>query len=51
MINGLKKLFSGSNALPRQISFFSICGIAGLLNGYFALETQEIGRASCRERV
>ena len=40
MINGLKKLFSGSNALPRQISFFSICGIAGLLNGYFALETQ-----------
>ena len=51
MINGLKKLFSGSNALPRQISFFSICGIAGLLNGYFALETQGLIEVSIYQKV
>ncbi len=51
MINGLKKLFSGSNALHRQISFFSICGIAGLLNGYFALETQGLIEVSIYQKV
>lgn len=42
MIEGIKKVFAGENALARQISLFSICGIAGLINGYFALYSEDI---------
>lgn len=37
MIEGIKKVFCGKDALTRQISLFSVCGIAGLINGYFIL--------------
>ncbi len=51
MLNGLKRLYTGKNTLPRQISLFSICGIAGLLNGYFALETQGLTEAGIAQKV
>lgn len=43
MFEGIKKVFSGTNAFERQIAFFSVCGIAGLVNGYFAIYAQDIG--------
>ena len=51
MLNGLKRLYTGKNTLPRQISLFSICGIAGLLNGYFALETQGLTEAGIAQKI
>lgn len=42
MLSGLKKLYSGNKAFERQLSFFSICGIAGILSGYLNLATQGI---------
>ena len=40
MLNGLKKIYSGEKAFERHISLFSICGIAGILNGYIVLANQ-----------
>lgn len=37
MINGLKILFSGQNTFFKQVTLFSVCGIAGLLNAYLSL--------------
>jgi len=42
MIEGIKRVFKGKELLARQIALFSICGIAGLINGYFALNTQNM---------
>lgn len=42
MLNGLKRLYSGDKAFERQLSLFSICGIAGILSGYLNLTTQGI---------
>lgn len=42
MFDGLKKLYKGEEAFQRQICLFSICGIAGLINGYIALAEQSI---------
>ena len=36
MLEGLKYLYSGVNWKQRQLSLFSICGIAGLLNGFIS---------------
>ena len=51
MLNGLKKLYKGKNAFARQISLFSICGIAGLFNGYLALETQGLAEVNISQKV
>ena len=51
MIKGLKKLYTGKNALPRQISLFSICGITGLLNGYLALDAQGILEVNIYQKI
>lgn len=40
MREALACLYKGENALQRQICLFSICGIAGLINGYMALVEQ-----------
>ena len=40
MLNGLKKLYTGEKAFERQLSLFSICGIAGLITGYIAIANQ-----------
>ena len=40
MLEGLKYLYSGVNWKQRQITLFSICGIAGLINGYLSLNAQ-----------
>ncbi len=40
MLNGLKKLYTGEKAFERQLSLFSICGIAGLITGYLAIANQ-----------
>lgn len=42
MINGLKKIYSGEKAFERHLSFFSICGIAGIFSTYIALANQGI---------
>ncbi len=42
MFEGLKRVFSGKDVLARQISLFSVCGIAGLINGHFALSSSGI---------
>lgn len=46
MLEGIKRVFSGKDVLERQISLFSVCGIAGLINGYFALNSQSMGEMS-----
>ncbi len=40
MREALACLYKGENALPRQICLFSICGVAGLINGYMSLVEQ-----------
>lgn len=40
MREALNYLYKGQNALQRQICLFSLCGIAGLINGYMALVEQ-----------
>ncbi len=42
MIEGIKRVFKGKELLARQIALFSICEIAGLIKGYFALNTQNM---------
>lgn len=51
MIEGIKKVFTGKDVLARQISLFSICGIAGLINGYFALYSENISGLSLTVNV
>ncbi len=42
MFEGFVNLLSGKDAFPRQITLFSICGIAGLFQGYIALGEADI---------
>lgn len=51
MLNGLKKLYSGDKAFERQLSLFSICGIAGILSGYLNLATQGIIEISNIQKI
>lgn len=51
MIEGIKKVFTGKEILPRQISLFSLCGIAGLVNGYFALNSENMAGLSLQVKV
>ncbi len=46
MVEALKILYTGEDALNRQISFFSFCGIFGLINAYLALAAQDINAIS-----
>lgn len=51
MLNGLKLFFTGEKAFERQITLFSICGIAGLINGYLSLENQNLTTTSLEEKI
>lgn len=51
MLNGLKKLYSGDKAFERQLSLFSICGIAGILSGYLNSATQGIIEISNIQKI
>lgn len=51
MLEGLKKLYSGDKAFERQLSLFSICGIAGILSGYLNLVTQGIIEISNIQKI
>ena len=51
MREALKYLYTGQNALQRQICLFSICGIAGLINGYIALAEQLYNDASIYTKI
>lgn len=51
MIDGIKKVFAGNDALARQISLFSICGIAGLVNGYFALYSENMSTMALAAKI
>ena len=46
MREALGYLYKGQNAISRQICLFSICGLAGLINGYMALVEQFYNEAS-----
>lgn len=42
MFEALKLIYSGKDIINRQICLFSVCGTAGLINGYLALAHRNI---------
>lgn len=42
MLEGLKTIYSGNNALNKHVQLFSLCGITAILAGYLSLVNQGI---------
>lgn len=51
MFEALNILYTGKDAINRQICLFSICGIIGLLNGYLALGEQNLNEVLLWQKI
>lgn len=51
MLEGLKKLFSGSDIFSKQLTLFSICGVMGLLYAFMSMEKIGISDVSLIQKV
>lgn len=51
LLEGVKKLYKGKDAINRQICLFSICGIIGLVNAYLALGIQNINEVTLLQKI
>lgn len=50
LLEGVKNLYKGKDAINRQICLFSICGIIGLVNAYLALGIQNINEVTLLQK-
>ncbi len=51
LLEGIKTLYTGKDAINRQICLFSVCGIMGLVNAYLTLGMQNINEVTTIQKT